>query len=375
MSVRHFIDDDPGYLAWLAGNPDGYVINIRRSLNPGDARLHRAGCRTLANGKGPWTGPYIKICADSLAALETWDWHKSPAAIKRCALCQSHQASNYQLEPPSPFEVRCDTSCVDVWSERRLQFDSPRTLELRNAIGKAVTRLRAQPGEILSAVFTSAQSDLVDAENVLLYNVGPGRFSAAATHGLRFERVHRAPDRSQHHHRYQMVPEDSQSIHWLRGETRVAATVPIEPSSEMSKPDSVWWAVRQRAATSPAHTGPYGLHVTLTTPRPVRLAALLKPLLDGLIAGLHAHDGSQLDDIASRLSRRLGRSADDIARALCMPQEAVLGVRTLLRQRGETGLHWNPADDTCVSCTVLTNVGGDWRLEFELYAAYPIERD
>ena len=35
MSVRHFIDDDAGYLAGLAEHPDGYVINIRRSLNPG----------------------------------------------------------------------------------------------------------------------------------------------------------------------------------------------------------------------------------------------------------------------------------------------------------------------------------------------------
>ncbi len=33
MSAREFRDDDAGYLAWLAAHPDGYVMNIARSLS------------------------------------------------------------------------------------------------------------------------------------------------------------------------------------------------------------------------------------------------------------------------------------------------------------------------------------------------------
>jgi hypothetical protein len=67
MGAREFRGDDAGYLAWIAGNPRGYVINIRRGVAASDARLHQARCRTIS-GENPrgglWTGgPYIKVCA------------------------------------------------------------------------------------------------------------------------------------------------------------------------------------------------------------------------------------------------------------------------------------------------------------------------
>ena len=45
--VDQFRDDDHGYLQWAAANPHGYVINIQRTLNPADARVHRADCYTI----------------------------------------------------------------------------------------------------------------------------------------------------------------------------------------------------------------------------------------------------------------------------------------------------------------------------------------
>lgn len=47
MSIDLYVDDDDGYRGWLKRNPRGYVINIQRSLNPSDARLHDADCRDL----------------------------------------------------------------------------------------------------------------------------------------------------------------------------------------------------------------------------------------------------------------------------------------------------------------------------------------
>ena len=90
MSIDRFRDDDPGYLAWMAANPGGYVLNIQRSLNPGDARLHRAGCRTI-NGRpargAAWTGPYIKICSASVQELQVWARMHLSRDIPRCGTC------------------------------------------------------------------------------------------------------------------------------------------------------------------------------------------------------------------------------------------------------------------------------------------------
>lgn len=397
MNVHHFVDDDQSYLAWVASNPEGYVINIQRSLNPTTARLHTAGCRTIQNSTrgGPWTGPYVKICAVSLVDLETWALQQVGAEIRSCGVCHPKRISTVPLKvvqetrqplqkkrSPGPgskssdFDLNLDAGLrrLDVWSERRLQYnEKPETKVLKAAIGDAISSLQAKPGEILSAVFTSSKSDLVDAENVLLYNVGAARFTGVAREGLRFERVHQAPTRYQHHHRYELVPRSSPSEHWQRGETRVtAASLPIPVLRE--KPDEVWRAVRSRVVTAPMHSGPYGLLVTLTTPKAVRLAALVKPLLDGIISGLHAHDGTDLEILAARLAQRLGYPIEEIVRLLMDPREAVLGVRPLLRKRTDGGLHWNPADDECVTCTLLSKVSpqaSGWLLDFELFAVAP----
>lgn len=51
----------------------------RLAEHPGgmDSRLNQPAATLFSKGKGPWTGPYTKFCANSLADSETWDWHKS----------------------------------------------------------------------------------------------------------------------------------------------------------------------------------------------------------------------------------------------------------------------------------------------------------
>jgi hypothetical protein len=100
MSVELFRDDDRGYVAWLAGNAGGYVLNIQRGLNPVDARLHHAACRTIS-GTPPrgrtWTGPYIKACSVSLTELDAWALSQAGAGIIRCGICHGwHGRSSAQ---------------------------------------------------------------------------------------------------------------------------------------------------------------------------------------------------------------------------------------------------------------------------------------
>jgi hypothetical protein len=67
-------------------------MNIERSLNTSDARLHYASCRTI-NGTpargNTWTGPYIKICATSPADLQTLGSRVQllSATVPSCGTC------------------------------------------------------------------------------------------------------------------------------------------------------------------------------------------------------------------------------------------------------------------------------------------------
>ena len=91
MSVDVFRDDDRGYAAWLAVHAQGYVLNIQRSLNPSDARVHQADCRTIAGtppSGGTWTESYIKACAPSLPELDKWALAHAGSVITRCGTCQ-----------------------------------------------------------------------------------------------------------------------------------------------------------------------------------------------------------------------------------------------------------------------------------------------
>lgn len=94
MAIRSFIDDDDGYRDWLNENPRGYVINIQRSINPSDARLHRANCRDLIaqfDRDVQLAGPYIKVCGDTQAALENWAVDNVGGPIKHCEHCHDFE--------------------------------------------------------------------------------------------------------------------------------------------------------------------------------------------------------------------------------------------------------------------------------------------
>lgn len=90
-----FLDDDEGYLSWIAKNPDGLVLNVRRMADPDYVVLHRASCRSISTDKhesGAYTARgYRKICADSVTELQLAAKREGRADgsfSKRCGLCQ-----------------------------------------------------------------------------------------------------------------------------------------------------------------------------------------------------------------------------------------------------------------------------------------------
>ncbi len=75
--------DDSAYLAWLAANPDGYVINAEPG-GRGYVLLHCAVCTHMSKWP-PFIGPtYIKVCSDSAAELDAWALQHRGAAAPRC---------------------------------------------------------------------------------------------------------------------------------------------------------------------------------------------------------------------------------------------------------------------------------------------------
>ena len=71
--IIEFMDDDKGYLAWLAGHPDGYVLNCERPPRPAYLMLHRATCGAISGKPGRrWTVAYQKVCAETFKEIEAW---------------------------------------------------------------------------------------------------------------------------------------------------------------------------------------------------------------------------------------------------------------------------------------------------------------
>ncbi|MFA5607138.1 MAG: hypothetical protein WDA07_08120 [Leucobacter sp.] len=89
--AHEFRDDDAGYLAWLASNPEGFVVNIARYYSVSTARLHHATCRTISGENphnGPWTGAYVKVCAVKSADAEEWAASTVRRPVRPCGTCR-----------------------------------------------------------------------------------------------------------------------------------------------------------------------------------------------------------------------------------------------------------------------------------------------
>ena len=91
--MKEFIDNDNGYMKWLAANPDGFVVNVRAAAGPSYAVLHRASCRFISAARDDraYTGRgYRKVVANNLDDLRVYArsigrWDGSFSSV--CAHC------------------------------------------------------------------------------------------------------------------------------------------------------------------------------------------------------------------------------------------------------------------------------------------------
>lgn len=119
-----------------------------------------------------------------------------------------------------------------------------------------------------------------------------------------------------------------------------------------------WWLAARRAGVDcrvPAVDVPEPITVRIAVAPPPgwrgSLAGLLKPLVDGLLSAMHAHDGPvrPLLDRASAIDPSL--TPNELAALLDQPRLAPVGRVALLIPRA-AGVMWLPADDRVVALDV-----------------------
>ena len=284
-------------------------------------------------------------------------------------------------------------SRVEAWSSTRLPFEPTGAMrEFRGELRGAVAQLSAGPARGLYALYVSPVGGHFDVENVLLYNVGPRAFLHSAEFELVVERAHGtipSPpagfDRARHHYRYEILPIGTPWRRWSAGR-RLASFGPIDlgPSAHARRPSRVWYAVRRGGAeVSQMAVVPsvFGFDLVLEVPAgaSVNLASIAKPLVDGVVAALHAHDHpASIDLVAGRIAAQLGAPVDEVRSLLGQNGPAILGARRLLWPWRD-GVQWNPADDLCgafrIRRATRAAAPGDsatWRLQGSLVEIEPI---
>lgn len=90
--ISRFVNDDPGYIAWLAAHSSGYVLNTFPHVTASYLVLHRARCRTVnrpLSDDRHWTHQYGKTCSDDRAELAEWARRETGKSLHPCGSCLS----------------------------------------------------------------------------------------------------------------------------------------------------------------------------------------------------------------------------------------------------------------------------------------------
>jgi hypothetical protein len=395
--AREFRDDDAGYLAWLAGHPDGYVINIARSQSATEARVHLAGCRTISGQKhgAVWTGPYVKVCAEHLSELGQWAIDQVGEAIPACGICHpagdavqptSTKPTEPTVAPPMP-EGRCeihestaDSAVVEAWANDYIRFERRPVWQeqLRTEIRSRCQQLEPSAGQVLHATFFGAKHPNADVENLVLYYIDS--FKVAGRNGIRFEHgaaVPPAPDGARYPfcYRYALAPRSSAFADWQHGRTLALFDwTDLGAFAGEKNLAQVWLALArgQIEVFEPcAPETPFALRVQVRPPQgsqPV-WGGLVKGIFDGVICALQAHtDAAVLPEIVARLARDLPADPVDIEEHLLDQRRAVLGAVPRLVSPYGAGVKWDPSDHLCVAGELLSAepAGPGWAIRGEL---------
>lgn len=256
----------------------------------------------------------------------------------------------------SDYHLSVSQTSVRLWLANRLPLQ-PRGafLEARKGLRAALQNFQPNSESILSASYFSLDNTFCDVENVLLYNVGTGAFSRLTGQGLAISRIRETPPLSPvgqafpHYHEYKII-----SIPQHFSTTNSPSfTFPLSSISSATKLHDVWWQATEAPTSRQASiSGRFSLNVELGITHPIRnVAAILKPLLDGIVAAMHADPNPESIAIR-RLSARCGWEISKISDKLLAPPNPILGKRKVISTYREF-VKWDPADHLCEVCMLI----------------------
>ena len=266
------------------------------------------------------------------------------------------------------YYLRQNHNRVEAWSIARLTFEPRDWLkDFRKCIRVSISQLRAQPYQVLHAIYGSTIKEPCDVENILLYNVGTSYFNEATRYGLRFERAYQITEacpsplagQALHYHDYFLTPTESSFRHWRQGRILARWHFDCSPGNIHSCAH-IWYAMKtgQMDAVSdcPSPLQQYGIRLNLSVPveTQVHLVDIVKPFFDGIISASHQHDGTEEPELSQRVARKLGVSACEISKLLQSQTATVLGKRRVLHRHGNS-VQWNPQDELCLAGELLMN--------------------
>ncbi|MFZ2501621.1 MAG: hypothetical protein WAW88_02960 [Nocardioides sp.] len=248
-------------------------------------------------------------------------------------------------------DVHSGEHTVEGWSAQRLPFEPKGPLkEYGERLRAALRDLEPVEGKHLRAVYASPDRDFADVENVLLYNLGTGCYRHLTASGMEVMRTASAD--GLHRMTYSLTNRWAEEV--VGGDEFARVSLEQLPSGP-DKPAPWWAAAREHLTLSgTAVAREYTVSVQVRA-EAQRFVSLVKPMLDGLIAALHTHDGSHGDHIRRSLAQY--GDPDRLWALLNDPSHAVLGSRRLVRPHG-SGIAWNPADDLCAGFRVIRSSTG-----------------
>lgn len=257
-----------------------------------------------------------------------------------------------------------------AWSTARLAFEPRGDMKVfRDELRAAISRLHASDDHGLLATYSSPLREFCDVENVLLYNVGASAFRNSARSELAFQRTFEQSETHEHAYRYEILPRpiklgrDTEPVAIWRSAT-------LDGLSESTGLTSLWWSIRlgniavfqELDAASPVR-----IELEVRGPRSVNLASVVKAAVDASVVAMQQPQLEHPDEPARRIATRLGAPLDRVEEALLDPRNRAFAQGPVVRLRGYSGVHWNPADDACLAGTIRYVPSPQWELRGELF--------
>lgn len=267
---------------------------------------------------------------------------------------------NYFIKGP---ELQSNT--VELWSDIRLPFQGSGCIKaMRDSLVEAISQMNPVETNVLRASYHSILKEFCDLENVLLYNVEkPGVFKKLCSRGISLERsfdfaphLAGASKAFPHYQRYELVAKPC--VRYWHAQKMLAhwQDISISKLTADTKPVEYWRAIKenQTSVIDEVYDGLFGLdiEIELQERNSFNLVSVIKPMLDGIIAGFHVHQGETLDLLSRRLAKTMIVDTQYAEKLLLDKSQGVLGMRKLLHPY-QNSVQWNPADDRCVAINII----------------------